>query len=104
MVMPAPPILLGGNTQFSNTALETNSLSSSISLFESFSLFRVFVSVVVAVFAMSLFSIPVVAIYFAFEAKTREKAARRYARKTLAKLITHEQEMEEKQRNAFHEP
>ena len=54
----------------------------------------VFFYFLIAVVAMALFSIPVVAIYFALEAKAHEKEARRYARKILMEQLRQEEEAE----------
>lgn len=44
--------------------------------------------------AMALFSIPVVALYSALEARSREKEARRYARKIIMEQLKQEEETE----------
>lgn len=44
--------------------------------------------------AMTLFSIPVIALYSVLEAKAREKEARQYARKILIQQLKQEEEAE----------
>lgn len=44
--------------------------------------------------AMTLFSIPVIALFSTLETKAREKEARRYARKILMQQIKQEEEAE----------